>query len=101
GRGILWVLRDRVRWHASRAFVLLVTALVGCTTTPASVGQSTAPRDTGQADRPLVILVGVEPATVATRGFVQKGAGLHVALRIFNALPTLIDARGQPQPELL
>jgi len=51
--------------------------------------------------RPLVAYVRTEPVSIATRPFSDKGAGLHVALRMFNALLVLIDDRGDAQPELL
>ncbi|HEY3118424.1 MAG TPA: ABC transporter substrate-binding protein [Chloroflexota bacterium] len=81
---------------------MLTCLLMGCAPAPAgSVSPATAPSNTVAIDRPLVIFVGVEPSTVATRGLVQKGAGLHAALRIFNALPALVDDKGIPRPELL
>src|SRR5438105_179763 len=82
--------------------LLLATGLMACAPAPTGGGsQATAPVNVVAIDRPLVIFVGVEPSTVATRGLVQKGAGLHAALRIFNALPALIDDKGLPRPELL
>jgi peptide/nickel transport system substrate-binding protein len=47
------------------------------------------------------MFIRVEPATLANRAFVQKSAGLFVPWRLFNALPALFAARGDPLPELL
>src|SRR5579871_574601 len=88
-------------WMRLASALLLAFAVLGCAAGTTGPAQSDTPASAGQPDRPLVMLVGVEPATVATRGLVQKGAGLHVALRIFNALPSLVDGRGLPRPELL
>jgi peptide/nickel transport system substrate-binding protein len=59
--------------------------------------RTVAPTDS----RPLVVFIRVEPATLATRAFVQKSAGLFFPWRLVNALPAVTDAHGLPQPELL
>src|SRR5712692_1815896 len=82
--------------------LLSALALAGCA--PSQAGPNQGPSSVAAPappERPLVIFVRVEPASVATRAFVQKGTGLHAPLRIFNALLTLIDDKGQPRPELL
>jgi len=93
---------------ASRAprlasLLLLVTlALAGCGLGAPGGRTDSAPRASSPAEaRPLVIVVRVEPAGLATRPFQQPGTALHVARRLFNALPALIDDRGQPRPQLL
>jgi len=82
---------------------LAALALTGC----AVGGPETTRPDSGPGEvspapsRPLVMFVRVEPSSVAMRALVQPGASLHATLRVFNALPALLDARGVPQPELL
>src|SRR5579862_6232233 len=83
--------------------VMLALGLGGCAQGPApsttANSQSTAVQeaDTG----PLVIYLGNEPTSLATRAFAAKGRGLYTAWRMFNATLAVLDARGQPQPELL
>jgi peptide/nickel transport system substrate-binding protein len=81
--------------------LLLAVALAGCATgqprSDRADGASAAPTE----GRPLVIIVRVEPATLSTRPFQQPGTALHVSRRLFNALPALIDDKGQPRPQLL
>jgi peptide/nickel transport system substrate-binding protein len=84
--------------------LLLVTlALTACAqSAPGRTGPEAAPGTIAATDsRPLVVFVRVEPATLATRAFVQKSAGLFFPWRLVNALPALTDAHGLPQPELL
>src|SRR5437867_6133273 len=91
------------RHSLAKAGGLLValSTLVACSTVPAA-NNSTASVDALPAHaRPLVMFVRVEPSSVAMRALVQPGASLHATLRVFNALPALLDARGVPQPELL
>ena len=82
--------------------LLAALALTGCGPGPRGAGPDTATSSSPSTEaRPLVMFVRVEPATLATRAFVQKSAGLFVPWRLFNALPVLIEARGEPMPELL
>jgi peptide/nickel transport system substrate-binding protein len=89
----------------SRALLgsLLILALVACV--PASgpdrqQGESGPQARRGEAARPLVIIVRVEPASVAGRALQQAGTSLHVPRRIFNALLALVDGDGLPRPDL-
>src|SRR5437867_6102729 len=91
------------RHSLAKAGGLLValSTLVACSTVPAA-NNSTASVDALPAHaRPLVMFVRVEPTSIAMRALVQPGASLHATLRIFNALPALLDDRGVPHPELL
>ncbi len=100
-------MRAAFRLQATKAAlnstVLAALLLTGCAVGgPSQVapqtGASTAPSaDTG----PLVIFLGNEPTSLATRAFAAKGRGLYTAWRMFNATLVLIDDRGQSQPELL
>src|SRR5436190_4606981 len=91
------------RLMRSAAAALAALALIGCAGgQPHSRQPSSAPTTVAPGEaRPLVAYVRTEPISIATRPFSDKGAGLHVALRMFNALLVLIDDRGGPQPELL
>src|SRR5579862_4708233 len=95
------------RWwfHPSRAVanpmllvaVLLTACGVANPSRPTALGDSQSPA----ASQTLIGLFGKEPASVAVRAFVQQGTSLGSTFRVFNALLTLSDARGVPQPELL
>lgn len=83
-------------------FSLVGALLVACAPAAPAV------RETGQAgespasqpSRPLVIIIRVEPASVAARSLQQAGTSLHVPRRMFNALLALVDDSGLPRPDL-
>jgi peptide/nickel transport system substrate-binding protein len=80
---------------------LLVLLLGGCTASQPRSDRSDG-GGRGPADaRPLVVIVRVEPATLATRPFQQPGTALHVSRRLFNATLALLDDKGQPRPQLV
>ncbi|MBM2809820.1 MAG: hypothetical protein HW416_579 [Chloroflexi bacterium] len=84
--------------------LLVALALTGCAAGgPATTrGSDTAPTTVPPTQaRPLVLFLAAEPSGVAWRGFKQSSANIRAPQRIFNALPSLIDGRGLPQPELL
>ena len=89
------------RW-AGNAILLVALAVIGCGPSRPAITTSDATPSAAAANqaRPLVILARVEPASVAPRAFVNNGPA-RFAARMFNALPSLIDAHGNPQPELL
>src|ERR1051326_4072045 len=92
----------RTRMLRSAAAVFAALALISCAGGPPPTGQSSAvPAVSPSEARPLVAYVRTEPVSIATRPFSDKGAGLRVALRLFNALLVVIDDRGNPRPELL
>lgn len=82
---------------ALASLILAGCALVGPAESPGATSAGPQPAEA----RPLVIIVRVEPATLTTRPFQQPGTALHVSRRLFNALPALIDDKGQPRPQLL
>src|SRR5437867_2295548 len=90
------------RW-AGNTILLISLLLTGCNVArPSASGSDAAPNVQPAAQsRPLIALFGKEPASVATRAFVQQGTSLGSTFRVFNALLTLSDAHGLPQPELL
>jgi peptide/nickel transport system substrate-binding protein len=77
--------------------------LMGCGPGARSAaGPEAAPSSASTSEaRPLVMFLGNEPQTLATRYFAAKGRGLYTAWRMFNGMLTQPDARGSPQPELL
>jgi len=83
--------------------LLVALALAGCTVSQSRTDRpESAPAAQSPAEaRPLVIIVRVEPATLATRPFQQPGTALHVSRRLFNATLALIDDKGQPRPQLI
>jgi peptide/nickel transport system substrate-binding protein len=89
------------RW-AVHGLVLAALALAACAPGPqrATPAADTSAVPAAEA-RPLVIFLGNEPQSLATRAFAAKGRGLYTAWRSFNALPAYTDVRGMPQPELL
>ncbi|MBM2809795.1 MAG: 4-phytase [Chloroflexi bacterium] len=90
------------RWTVN-GILLATLALTGCGPgQPRVAGPEAAPSTVPPTDAPpLVIFLGNQPNSLAMRPFAAKGRGIYVAWRMFNALPVLTDARGQPQPELL
>src|SRR5581483_3514931 len=80
---------------------LLVAALLGCAPgEPRSEPARSGSPPTAQPPRTLRIAVRAEPASLATRPFVQQGVALTVPRRAFNAELAVIDADGQPRPFL-
>src|SRR5687767_13949775 len=90
---------------ASRVVGLLgvLSLLVACAPTP---GPDRQPADTGstgrrsESARPLVIIIRVEPLSIAGRAIHQAGTSLHVPRRMFNALLALVGGDGLPRPDL-
>jgi peptide/nickel transport system substrate-binding protein len=78
-------------------FTLL--ALAGCGPPGRTAGEAGAGTRAEPA-RPLIIIVRVEPASLAARSLQQAGTSLHVPRRMFNALLAVIDDRGLPRPDL-
>src|SRR5581483_8706433 len=88
-------------WPARPLLLAWLAWLAACAPRGQDVAQHPSPTGDLADSRPLVIYVRVEPASIATRPFIQKGTGLHIPTRVFNALPALINDRGEPIPELL
>jgi len=89
------------RW-AVNGLLLAALALAGCAPGPQGPRPGADPSTMPATEaRPLVIFLGNEPNSLATRAFAAKGRGLYTAWRSFNALPAFTDVRGLPQPELL
>ena len=87
------------RW-ALHGILLVALALTGCGA--AGPGATTAPAAAPSSEtRTLVALVGGEPSSIAARALVSAGTSLRFQQRLPNALLTVIDAKGLPQPELL
>ncbi|MBM2811569.1 MAG: hypothetical protein HW416_2328 [Chloroflexi bacterium] len=92
-------------WLFPRFFVAaILLGTVACASTGpkngASVqGSSPGPGET-PARRTLVIAVGGEPGSIATRTLVQSGGGRQFSTKIFNAQLGLLDDRAQPVPQL-
>src|SRR4051794_32649701 len=65
-------------------------------------GETAAPSSARREDsRPLVIIVRVEPVTLAHRALQSSaGTALYLSRRAFNSQLALIDDKAVPQPEL-
>lgn len=89
--------------RALSGILLAALALTGCAPgSQRTAGPEAAPNATTATDSgPLVIFLGNEPNSLATRAFAAKGRGLYTAWRAFNATLALVDDHGMPQPELL
>jgi peptide/nickel transport system substrate-binding protein len=89
------------KW-ARLAWLPLMATLMACS--PASsVGQpgpSPAQSNPAQPQRTLQTAVRLEPASVATRAFVQAGVALYLSKRMFNAELSLLDPNANPHPYL-
>src|SRR5581483_7995695 len=90
------------RW-AAHGILLIALALTACGPGQRSpAGPAAAESSVPAPNAPtLVIFLGNEPNSIATRSFAGKGRGLYTPWRMFNALLTNVDARGVPQLELL
>jgi len=96
-------MRAATRVSRLAPLILALTLLVAACRAPDPVG----PQGEGAAaaappgpTRPLIIVIRVEPASVAARSLQQAGTSLHVPRRIFNALLALIDDQALPRPDL-
>jgi peptide/nickel transport system substrate-binding protein len=84
----------------AQGILLIALALTGCA--PAGPATTTAPATAPSSEtRTLVALVGGEPASIAARALTSAGTSFRFQQRLPNALLTVIDAQGMPQPELL
>jgi len=86
-----------------RAMLLLLCGLLLACGPAGPPGREPEPARQGVAPAPgrtLVIIVRVEPASVAARSLQQAGTSLHVPRRMFNALLAVVNDDGLPQLDL-
>lgn len=90
----------RSKWLA---LLPLLTTLSACgpSTPGGQPGPASSQSGPAQPQRTMQVAVRVEPASVATRAFVQAGVALYLTKRMFNAEIALLDPNGNPLPNLV